>query len=162
MTITVRRASADDAEAMARLLNPIIAAGGSTAYEDPVDADAMKAMVVDAPDLICAHVAEDADGNLVGFQWVKDYSTEDTAIGSIATFARMEPKLPGVGSALFEVTCSACRDAGLAVIDATIRADNVSGLAYYSKMGFVDHAVEPGVPLKDGTPVDRITKRLTL
>jgi hypothetical protein len=29
-------------------------------------------------------------------------------------------------------------------------------------MGFVDHHVTPGVPLSDGTPVDRVTKLLDL
>lgn len=52
--------------------------------------------------------------------------------------------------------------AGLTAINATIRADNVGGLAYYTRMGFQPHAVQKGVPLADGTPADRVSKRLAL
>ena len=51
---------------------------------------------------------------------------------------------------------------GLSSISATIRADNGMGLGYYDKMGFRDYSVAYGVPLRDGRPVDRITKRFDL
>ena len=47
-------------------------------------------------------------------------------------------------------------------IDATIRADNTGGLAFYGRMGFTDYDCVAGVPLKDGTLVDRIRKRFDL
>jgi ribosomal protein S18 acetylase RimI-like enzyme len=65
----------------------------------------------------------------------------------------------GVGSALFEETKKAARAAGVRTIDATIRADNTGGLAFYTRMGFVDYDRRVGVPLKNGTPVDRVRKR---
>ena len=40
-----------------------------------------------------------------------------------------------------------------------IRDSNESGLAYYSKIGFIDYSVNKAVPLNDGTPVDRISKK---
>ncbi len=48
------------------------------------------------------------------------------------------------------------------MIDATIRADNASGLAYYKAMGFTDWDVLRDVPLSDGRVVDRIRKRFDL
>ncbi|MDB5552313.1 MAG: GCN5-related N-acetyltransferase, partial [Rhizobium sp.] len=74
----------------------------------------------------------------------------------------MSPKTKGVGTALFPVTRAAAEKLGLAFINATIRADNVSGLAYYTAMGFEDYDRQVGVPLLDGTPVDRIKKRFLL
>ena len=68
----------------------------------------------------------------------------------------------GVGSALFPHTRAEAARRGYREIDATIRADNAGGLAYYARQGFVDVAVHAGVPLKDGTPVDRISRRLAL
>ena len=60
-----------------------------------------------------------------------------------------------------------CRDVaeleyGRQLID-TIRADNLPGLAYYGRIGFTEYDRVTGVPLSDGTPVDRIRKvyRLT-
>ena len=51
------------------------------------------------------------------------------------------------------------QDLGLKAINATIRADNVSGLAYYTKMGFETYHRVKQVPLSDSTPVDRVKKR---
>jgi hypothetical protein len=63
---------------------------------------------------------------------------------------------------MFAATKQAATDAGYGFINAKIRADNVPGLAYYTKMGFADHSIDKDVPLSDGTPMDRVTKRLTL
>ncbi|MHC2364347.1 ribosomal protein S18 acetylase RimI-like enzyme [Rhizobium leguminosarum] len=71
----------------------------------------------------------------------------------------MNPRTPGVGSALFPTTRAAAEELGLEFINATIRADNVSGLGYYAKMGFETYDRLVQVPLQDGAPVDRIKKR---
>ena len=63
---------------------------------------------------------------------------------------------------MMAATLIASRAEGLSAIDAKIRADNVPGLGYYSAMGFQDRSLVRDVPLKDGTPVDRVIKRLTL
>ena len=68
----------------------------------------------------------------------------------------------GVGSALFRATRERALALGLTAINATIRADNAGGLAFYSRQGFRDHSVAKAVPLSDGTPVDRISKRYSL
>lgn len=68
----------------------------------------------------------------------------------------------GVATALFATTTAQARELGLSAINATIRADNVSGLAFYSKMGVEDCGIAKQLPLKDGTPVDRISKRYCL
>ncbi|MBB3523614.1 ribosomal protein S18 acetylase RimI-like enzyme [Rhizobium sp. BK456] len=72
----------------------------------------------------------------------------------------MQP-LP-VGSALFPATLAAAEAFGLEFINATIRADNISGLGYYAKMGFETYDRVAQVPLQDGMPVDRITKRYSV
>ncbi len=104
------------------------------------------------------HVAE-ADGAVVGFQWI---NPDESGMGLIATFAQTGTTQRGIGSALFTQTLQGCINAGYALLDATIRADNTGGLAYYSKMGFEDHSVTRAVPLNDGTPVDRVHKRMIL
>ncbi|WP_420810234.1 GNAT family N-acetyltransferase [Ensifer aridi] len=85
--------------------------------------------------------------------------------GGLGGYRHLRPpheKVPGAGTALFAATKAYARDAGFLAINATIRADNIGGLAYYSKMGFVDYKVDKAVPLKDGRPVDRISKRYLL
>jgi hypothetical protein len=68
---------------------------------------------------------------------------------------------PG-GRALFAHTAAFARAAGLTGINATIRADNGPKLGYDEAMGFSDHAVARALPLRDGTPVDQISKRFRL
>ncbi len=144
---------------MAGVLNPIIAAGGTTAIESPVSPDDMAEVIETA---ICCHVAIDCDGAVAGMQWLDRSNQPGDPTGYISTFARLAPRLPGVGRLLFSATCRAARAAGLAQLNAKIRADNRPGLGYYGKMGFKDHEVLKGVPLSDGTPVDRVIKLLVL
>lgn len=156
--LLTRAAIRSDARAMAEVINPIILAGGTTAFEDALTEQDMTKLVFDRPQLVSCFVAEDQCG-LAGFQYLMH---EKPCSAGIATFARLSPKRRGVGTALFAETLRAANDAGLLYIDAKIRADNVGGLAYYGRMGFQDHSVIPGVPLRNGTPVDRVIKRRTL
>jgi very-short-patch-repair endonuclease len=107
-------------------------------------------------------VAEDEDGTLLGFQTLGRYPGLPEDVGDIGTFARIGGTQRGIGSALFAATSKRAAELGLSAINATIRGDNSGGLAFYTKQGFVDHDVTPGVPLKDGTPVDRVHKWFAL
>lgn len=161
MTLILRPATATDAPEMAALLNEIIAIGGTTAYEDSFDAQTMRASYMAAPNLLCCTVAE-TGGALAGFQGLFHPTEVDPmpeGWAFIATFARVGGAGRGVGRALFGETLRLARAAGIKTIDATIRADNASGLGYYARLGFVDYDRLRAVPLKNGTPVDRIRKR---
>jgi L-amino acid N-acyltransferase YncA len=68
----------------------------------------------------------------------------------------------GTGAALFAATRDEARRQGRRAINAAIRADNTGGLAFYGRMGFEDYQIARGVPLKDGTPVDRVRRRYRL
>ncbi len=157
----IRPAVLKDTAQMAILLNEIIAIGGSTAFEDPISADDLAGWYLNS-DAYCCHVAIDSAGDVAGYQALERTHAYGPNIAEISTFARQTPTVKGVGTALFDATRHAARAAGLATINAKIRADNVAGLAYYTKMGFQDHSQIPDVPLKDGTPVTRILKRYQL
>jgi len=68
----------------------------------------------------------------------------------------------GIGAALFAASVAAARAAGLRVLNATIRADNVPGLAYYARRGFVDYATDPEWALADGRKVGKVSRRFDL
>lgn len=161
-SIIVRPSRVDDAPALCELLNEIIRIGGTTAIEAPMSALAFGDCFLRGADHIGCLLAEDGTGAVLGFQALEHRPDLPNDCGDIATFARLEPKTPGVGRALFAETLLLAKKAGLTALNATIRADNLGGLAYYMKMGFRDHAVKPGVPLRDGTPVDRISKRFLI
>jgi L-amino acid N-acyltransferase YncA len=155
----IRRATAADAAALAGILNPIILAGGTTGIEDVLDPPTLAHWFVDGPDVIACHLAE-AGGMPQGFQSLTRYGDLPPGWADIGTFAR-QPR-NGTGTALFGATCAAARAAGIATLNATIRADNAGGLAFYRRLGFVPDRTTPAVPLRDGTPVDRLHHRFDL
>ncbi|WP_267549419.1 GNAT family N-acetyltransferase [Rhizobium rhizogenes] len=157
----IRKAVTADAEELSGLLNEIIRAGGTTALETPLSAGEFAEWFIDGEFALVCHVAEH-DGLLVGFQSLSLYGDPPKGLADIATFARMNSSARGVGSALFPATRAAAEELGFEFINATIRADNVSGLAYYEKMGFQTYDRLVQVPLSDGTPVDRIKKRFAI
>lgn len=162
MPVTIRPATRDDAPALTQVVNPIIAAGGTTAHQTPFDASRLLRHYVVPPRLVCCHVAV-RDDQPIGFQtlvWPDDEGDpfpDGWAI--IASFVSPDAVGTGVGRALFAATRTVAARSGVRVIDATIRSDNVSGLGYYRALGFRDYDRLPSVPLRDGTKVDRIRKR---
>ena len=159
----VRPAADIDAPALAELLNAIIARGGTTALERPFTPERLAQRYLTGPDVLCCFVAVDsATGEALGFQTLVREDHLPEGWGDIGTFTRVGGTQRGVGSVLFARTRERARELGLVGLNAEIRADNLGGLAFYGRMEFEDHGVKPGVPLADGTPVDRIYKRYPL
>lgn len=162
-TLTIRPVLPEDAAALAELLNAIIARGGTTALQRPYTPDALADAYLTGPQVLCCFVAADGEtGRLEGFQTLGRLASLPGDVGDIGTFARVGGTQRGVGSALFAATRARARELGLVALNAVIRADNVGGLAFYARQGFVDHDVARAVPLADGTTVDRIIKRFAL
>jgi L-amino acid N-acyltransferase YncA len=156
----VRDARTGDAQELCDLLNTIIQIGGTTAFETPFGVAEFEEQFLAGPQIMNCFVAEDERRRrLWGFQILERDPELPGDWADIATFARPEPKIPGIGAALFAATAKRARELGLRAINATIRADNGGGLAFYGKLGFEDYKVTQSVPLKDGTLVDRISKR---
>lgn len=160
--LRVRRAASEDAAALCEILNQIIVMGGTTALETQHTAAELDENYISGPDCIFCLMAETADGTPLGFQTLLRSVNLPDDWGDIGTFTRRTPRVPGVGTALFQQTKKAARDLGLSVINATIRADNYSGIPFYEKMGFRTYDIAKAVPLNDGTPVDRVSKRYAL
>lgn len=158
MVLKIRPGRSADAAAATDLLNAIIQAGGTTAIHSPLSRDEMLKWFLTGPDIYCCHVAEQ-DGEFVGFQTAGRYGELPDGWGDMATFVAQGMAQQGIGSALFEATLAQAQKLGLTHLKATIRADNIGGLAYYTRMNFRDYHVDPAVPLADGTPMDRISKK---
>ncbi len=160
MKIRIRHSKISDASQLCDLLNAVIRIAGTTAFEIPLTVVEFTEYFLAGPRLMSCVVAEDEKtGVLWGFQSLERSPELPEDWADIATFARAEPKIPGIGAALFAATRLRSRELGLRAINATIRADNTGGLAFYEKMGFENYNIAKSVPLKDGTPVDRISKR---
>jgi ribosomal protein S18 acetylase RimI-like enzyme len=159
----VRTVEVADAAALAALLNAIIARGGTTAFETPFEPEILADRYLLGPDVFSACVASTDDGAPpAGFQILVRSTELPDLWGDIGTFTRIGGTQRGVGRALFRHTERAARERGLVALNATIRADNTGGLAYYSKLGFVDYNIRRGIPLLSGARVDRVEKRYAL
>ena len=156
----IRDVAPGDAAELADLLNAIIARGGTTALETPLTPVGLAAAYLLGPDVLCCFVAvERTTGQIAGFQTLGRLAGLPADIGDIGTFARVDGNQRGAGTALFAATRVRAREIGLSAINAVIRADNAGGLAFYTRQGFVDHAVAAGAPLRNGARVDRVIKR---
>lgn len=157
--IRVRHAVPGDVAALCEILNTIIKVGGTTALEAPLSLLEFSNYFLEGERFLSCFVAEGSlASRQLGFQNLSFHPALPENWADISTFAKTEPKIPGVGTALFMQTKIWASERKLAAINAAIRADNQSGLAYYRKMGFQKYHVVEGVPLRDGTPVDRILK----
>ena len=150
------------------MFKKIIAIGGTTAHQRPFDAERMEHHYITDPHIISTTVAE-VDGVFAGFQCLArpdpNYQGPDAMPADwsyIASFVKVGMTGHGIGKALFADTLAAGKACGAVAIDATIRADNASGLRFYAALGFQDFAVVKDVPLRDGTIVDRVRKVYTL
>lgn len=145
MTVKLRQAEPSDAPAMIDLINPIIRAGGTTAFTEPFDKTSISQAYLDNPFLISLWLAEE-QGQLMGFQsleWCDPDWPGDGKLppdwAAIGTFVRQCAHGKGVGRKLFAATLESAKQAKPTAIDATIKTYNTGGLAYYSAMGFQDY-----------------------
>lgn len=159
--IIIRNSETADAGPLCALLNDIILTGGTTALEETLSEARFARYFLAGEDHICCLTAE-TQSVVLGFQVLVRHAELPDNWADIATFVRQHPKVPGTGTALFSKTREHAAASGLAHINATIRADNVGGLAYYSKMGFQDYARKNDVPLASGVKVDRVSKRFDI
>jgi L-amino acid N-acyltransferase YncA len=153
----IRHATPADAPAMTAILNAIIAIGGTTAHEELKAEATVLNDYITGPDVLACSVAE-VDGSVIGWQSAGWYHGHP----DIGTFVQPGTQAKGIGAQLFALTCTTLRAKGITYIHATIRADNVPGLAYYARMGFRDIARDPRYALRDGKVVGRVTRQFDL
>ena len=154
----IRLATLADAGELADLINRIIVLGGTTAHQEPFRIKAFTDHSLTAPGVRCCHMAE-RDGRALGFQPVGPGDRLPPDWLKIETFVAPGLQGQGIGQGLFAATVAAARAGGFRSIAAVIRADNVPGLAYHSRLGFHDYDRNPAWALKDRRVVGRVSKR---
>lgn len=144
MPVHVRAALPQDASSMARILNEIIAIGGTTALRGKFDEQRITDYFISPKLGISCFVALEGTW-LLGFQSLErpdpDWPGEGMPAdwGIVATFVDPNAHKKGAGRALFANTVEAAKQAGVAIIDATIRKENTVGQAFYQGIGFTDY-----------------------
>ena len=160
--ITIRTLDKTDTPDMADILNALIDEGTSTALMTKVTPEGLWQKAVEGGPKAAWHVAVDENGTVQGFQWIAPYPTLPPEAADIATFARIGKTGMGIGSKLFEASKAKATEFGYEWINANIRADNVSGLAYYESRGFYDYDDIKDYRMDDGRVVDKVLKRFDL
>ena len=160
--LIIRPSHVDDIEGMRTLLNEIIRVGGTTAITNELSPDEMREWFISGDNVVSCFVAVASDGIVAGFQSLSTYRTLPSGCLDIATFASRSPHKSGVGSALFAHTRKVATRLSFSEINASIRVENVGGLAYYGRMGFETYLVEDGDPKAHGRVFNRVHKRFIL
>ncbi|MFD2855791.1 GNAT family N-acetyltransferase [Seohaeicola zhoushanensis] len=143
MSHEVRAMTPEDIPAACVLLNQIISLGGTTALEQLFDEVGLEDYLL-GPSTILCHVVLDGAGAVAGFQHLGRRDDLPEGWADIASFTRRDDPLRGAGRALFAETLARAKELGIVAINATIRADNVPGLGFYRRMGFVQYDVSRG------------------
>ena len=161
MTPTARPAVSADMPMLCEIQTRIIRIGGTTAHEHPYTPPVFAEHYLTDPSVICCHTAE-YQGRVIGFQVLSIHTALPAGWADIGTYVDPDVQRSGAGQALFAATCGAARAAGVATLNATIRADNAPGLGYYGGLGFRDYGSEPGYSLESGLVVGRTHKQFDL
>jgi len=158
--IAIRRATPDDAEAIARILNAIIETRVYTALDTPFTVEQERAFIERFPSRGVFHVAvEPPDDRVVGFQNVEPFATYTHAfdhVGVIGTYVDLDRRREGIASRLFDRTFSVARVKGYEKLFAFVREDNPAALATYLRQGFVVIGAARRHARIDGRYVDEV------
>ena len=138
--IEIRDARIEDAEGIAAILNPIIAARCYTALDTPVTVEQEREFIRNFPPRGIFLVAVDTTSNrIVGFQDVSpfaDFTRAFDHVGVIGTYVDLELRRQGIATRLFAATFDAARRKGYEKLFTYVRADNETGLQTYLRQGF--------------------------
>jgi L-amino acid N-acyltransferase YncA len=140
LPLTIREAEPHDAEALVRVMNPIIAAGIYTAFDTPwtaaAEADYISAFPARGVFLVAIRQTDD---RLVGFQSMEPFATYTRAfdhVGVLGTYVALDCRRQGIASQLFEATFAAAARKNYEKIFTFVRADNPAALQTYLRHGF--------------------------
>jgi L-amino acid N-acyltransferase YncA len=139
MEWVIRPVRPDDADAIVRILNPIIEAGAYTVFDTPLTVEYERDYIANLIPRGFFYVAEDQDHRVVGFQSGEPYATYTHAFDHVAvigTYVDLKERQRGIGTRLFEATLEAARRKGYEKIFTFVRSDNVASLIFYLKLGF--------------------------
>jgi L-amino acid N-acyltransferase YncA len=140
MQLEIREARPDDADAIVRILNPIIAAGVYTVFDTPFTSESEREYIRNFPTrgvfLLAVKQPED---EVVGFQSMEPFASYTHAfdhVGVLGTYVDLNRRRQGIATQLFQATFAAAVSKGYQKIFTFVRADNPAALQTYLDQGF--------------------------
>lgn len=137
---SVRKATPDDAEGVAAVLNGAISGGSPTILDTPFSVEDERVYIENLPARAFIHVAETPEAGIVGFQAVIPWSSFATSahdhVATMGTYVDATHRRRGVGAALARSSFAAALALGYEKVFTDLRADNLASLAYHLSLGF--------------------------
>jgi RimJ/RimL family protein N-acetyltransferase len=159
----IRRASLDDAEGIASVLDTVAGERIHSAIERAWTAAEQRTYLASLSTREAFHVAITASRQIVGYQSLDLYSpilSSMAHVGQLGTFLLPEWRRRGVGLALFDATREFAASMGYHKLVIQVRASNVPALAFYKRLGFVECGRLRAQVIVDGTEDDEIIMEL--
>ena len=143
MQITIRRATADDAEAISAIWEVVCAERVYTAVNRPFTPQQERDYIASLSSREGIFLAE-VDGRIVGFMsldlWAK-YTDSFDHVGVMGTFVLPEWRHKGIGHRLAEHTLDFSHANGYEKIVIYVRASNTGAQAFYRSLGFIPKGI---------------------
>jgi RimJ/RimL family protein N-acetyltransferase len=139
-TITIRRATPDDAARIVAVLKEIVAERMYSAIDYPFALEQECEYLKSLSAREGVFLAETADQQVVGFQiidqWTKLFRSMDH-VAQLGTFVLQDWRRRGVGGQLAAHTLAFARSVGYEKLVIYVRASNTGAQAFYAGLGFV-------------------------
>jgi len=158
--IEIRDVRIEDAEGIAAILNPIIAARCFTALDTAVTVDEQREFIrTFSPRGIFLVAIDSTTNRIVGFQDVSpfaDFTHAFDHVGVIGTYVDLALRRSGIATQLFAATYEAARRKGYEKLFSYVRADNDAALQTYLRQGFRSVGTAERHGKIDGIYIDEI------
>src|SRR2546427_4611460 len=140
MDLLVREVRLDDAEAIVRILNPIIEAKVYTAFDTLFTVECERDYILNFPQRGVFNVAiRRQDERVLGFQNMEPFASYTHAfdhVGVLGTYVDLNCRRQGIATQLFRATFASAVHKGYEKIFTFVRSDNPAALQTYLRQGF--------------------------
>jgi RimJ/RimL family protein N-acetyltransferase len=164
-SLLIRRASLEDAEGIASVLDAVTRERIHSAIERAWTVAEQRTYLASLSTREAFHVAISASGEIVGYQSLDRYSPilpSMAHVGQLGTFLLPEWRRRGVGKALFDATRRFAASTAYQKLVIQVRASNVPAQRFYKQLGFVECGRLRAHVIVDGTEDDEIIMELFL
>jgi phosphinothricin acetyltransferase len=151
----LRALTEDDVAAAAGIFNHYVTTSPAAYAQHPLTVEAFRS-ILPSGDRTRSLVAEDADGVVVGFAFLRPYSLHDTfAATAMATyFVAPDHTRRGLGSMLLDALEAQAKRAGIQHVLAHVASENEASLTFHRTHGFRQCGTFHDIGCKHGRSFD--------